>query len=167
MLPTGHCRHSYWESTLGSPSKWWGVRFLSDDSSTTPAVLIHGPRQSRKTTLARTAGERLGISYFSFDDKVLADAAEADPLGFVDGPPERAILDEIQHVPGLFPSIKVAVDRRRTPGRFLLTGSANVLPVPKLAESLAGRLEIRRLHALAQCEIARRTSQFIEFIDRK
>jgi predicted AAA+ superfamily ATPase len=129
-----------------------------------PVVLIHGPRQSGKTTLAQMVGERLGFTYFSFDNRVLAGAAEADPIGFVDDLPERAILDEVQRVPGLFPALKMSVDRRRTPGRFLLTGSANVLLVPRLAESLAGRMEILRLHPLAQCELAGRVPRFLDVL---
>ena len=128
----------------------------------TPVVLVHGPRQSGKTTLARIVGERRGFAYFSFDDDVALAAAEADPIGFVAGLPEHTILDEVQRAPALFTAIKTAVDRRRAPGRFLITGSANVLLVPRLAESLAGRMEILRLHPLAQCEIAGRPSRFLE-----
>lgn len=140
------------------------AKSLEEALTDSPAVLIHGPRQSGKTTLARMVGERLGFNYFSFDDQVLAGAAQADPIGFVDGLPDRAILDEVQRVPGLFPSLKMAIDRRRTPGRFLLTGSANVLFVPKLAESLAGRMEILRLHPLAQCELAGHASGFLDVL---
>jgi predicted AAA+ superfamily ATPase len=129
-----------------------------------PVVLIHGPRQSGKTTFARTVGGRLGYAYYSFDDQVLAGAAEADPIGFVDGLPERAILDEVQRVPGVFPALKMAVDRRRIPGRFLLTGSTNVLLVPRLSESLAGRMEILRLHPLSQCELAGSESCFLDLL---
>ncbi len=68
----------------------------------TPVVLIHGPRQTGKTTLAKLVGEPLGYSYFSFDDPVLSNAAESDPVGFIDGLPDKSILDEIQKVPGLF-----------------------------------------------------------------
>ena len=89
-------------------------------------------------------------------------AAEADPVGFVADLPERLILDEVQRVPGLFTTLKSAVDRRRTPGRFILTGSANVLLVPALADSLAGRMEILRLHPLAQCELAGRRPRFLD-----
>ncbi len=127
-----------------------------------PVVLIHGPRQCGKTTLAQAVGARLGYAYFSFDDDVLRAAALTDPAGFVDDLPEHAILDEIQRVPALFAALKTAVDRQRTPGRFLLTGSANVLLLPQLADSLAGRMAILRLHPLAQCELARRPGEFID-----
>ncbi|MGB5892434.1 MAG: AAA family ATPase, partial [Thermoanaerobaculia bacterium] len=119
---------------------------LEEALSDSPVVLIHGPRQSGKTTLARRVGERRGYAYFSFDDDVLLSAATADPVGFVDDLPERAILDEAQRAPALFTALKKAVDRHRTPGRFLLTGSDNVLLAPRLADSLAGRMEILRLH---------------------
>ncbi|MDE0004967.1 MAG: ATP-binding protein [Rhodospirillaceae bacterium] len=124
-----------------------------DDS---PVVLIHGPRQCGKTTLAHhiaTASYR-DYTYVSLDDAVARDSARADPAGFVADLPERVILDEIQRAPELFEAIKVAVDRRRAPGRFLLTGSTNVLLLPSLSESLAGRMQIVRLHPLAQRELA-------------
>lgn len=127
-----------------------------------PAVLIHGPRQSGKTTLARLVGEPKGYAYFTFDDDVVRAAAQSDPVGFAGDLPERAILDEVQRVPALFAALKTVIDRRRTPGRFILTGSANVLLVPRLADSLAGRLEILRLHPLAQDELAGRASGFLD-----
>ncbi len=130
----------------------------------TPVVLIHGPRQSGKTTLAQVVGERQDYACFSFDDNVLLAAATADPVGFVGDLPERAILDEVQRAPGIFAALKSAVDRRRTPGRFLLTGSSNVLLVPALADSLAGRMGILRLHPLAQCELAERVPRFLDVL---
>lgn len=135
---------------------------LKETLADTPVVLIHGPRQCGKTTLARMVGEPLGYAYFNFDDPVLSSAAESDPNGFIDDMPEKAILDEVQRVPGIFPALKAAVDKNRIPGRFLLTGSANVLLVPKLSESLAGRMGILRLHPLAQCELRREKLQFLE-----
>lgn len=126
-----------------------------------PVVLIHGPRQCGKTTLARKVGEARSYSYFSFDDDVTLAAAQADPVGFVADLPDRTVLDEVQRAPGLFTALKAMVDRRRTHGRFILTGSANVLLVPKLADSLAGRMEILRLHPLAQCELAGRAPRFL------
>lgn len=135
---------------------------LKEALADTPAVLIHGPRQSGKTTLARRVGEPKGYAYFTFDDDVARAAAQSDPIGFAGDLPERAILDEVQRVPALFTALKTVIDRRRTPGRFILTGSANVLLVPRLADSLAGRLEVLRLHPLAQDELAGRASRFLD-----
>lgn len=129
-----------------------------------PVVLIHGPRQCGKTTLARLVGEHRGYDYFSFDDEVLLASATADPLGFVDRLPDRTILDEVQRVPGLFTAIKTTVDRDRRPGRFLLTGSANVLLVPQLADSLTGRMEILPLHPLSQTELAGHRPGFLDVL---
>jgi predicted AAA+ superfamily ATPase len=139
---------------------------LREALADTPAVLIHGPRQSGKSTLAGTVGEPRGYRYVSFDDEAVREAARRDPLGFVEGLPRRTILDEVQRVPEIFPSLKAAIDQRRTAGRFILTGSANVLLVPHLAESLAGRMGILRLHPLAQCELHGKRPRFIETLFR-
>ncbi len=128
----------------------------------TPVVLIHGPRQCGKTTLARGFGDAAGYSYVSFDDEVVLASARADTNGFVDDLPHRTVIDEVQRAPTLFTALKVAVDRLRTPGRFILTGSANVLLVPTIADSLAGRMEILRLHPLAQAEFERTNPRFLE-----
>lgn len=135
---------------------------LNEALADTPVVLIHGPRQCGKTTLALGLAKSKGYAYFSFDDGVIFNAASTDPVGFVADLPEHSILDEVQRVPTLFTAIKATVDRGRRPGRFLLTGSANVLLVPKLADSLAGRMEILRLHPLAQCELAGRNPGFLD-----
>lgn len=135
---------------------------LEQALSESPVVLIHGPRQCGKTTLAQAVGEEHGYTYFSFDDAVTVAAATIDPAGFVADLPDHAILDEVQRAPTLFTALKRAVDRDRRPGRFLLTGSANVLLLPSLADSLAGRMEILRLHPLAQCELGRVESGFLD-----
>jgi len=119
----------------------------------TPAVLIHGPRQSGKTTLTQRVGKERDYIYVTFDDANILAAATEDPVGFVDRLPKRVILDEVQRVPELFTALKREIDRDRLAGRFLLTGSANVLLAPRLSDSLAGRMEILRLYPLAQCEI--------------
>lgn len=135
---------------------------LNEALADTPVVLIHGPRQSGKTTLAQHVGREKGYAYYSFDDVGAQEAAADDPVGFVAGLPERVILDEIQRVPTLFSTIKLAVDRERTPGRFILTGSTNILTIPRASDSLAGRIEIIQLHPLSRCEIFGRRSRFIE-----
>jgi len=135
---------------------------LLEGLADSPVVLIHGPRQCGKTTLAQLVGRRMRYTYLSLDDDVARGGAEADPAGFVADLPERTILDEVQRVPALFTALKSTVDRERLPGRFMLTGSANVLLVPNLADSLAGRMQILRLHPLAQCELARRAPRFLD-----
>lgn len=135
---------------------------LREAIADSPAVLIHGPRQSGKSTLARAVGEARGYRYLTFDDDAVRGAALRDPVGFVDGLPPKTILDEVQRVPQIFTALKASIDRRRSPGRFILTGSANVLLVPRLADSLAGRMEILRLHPLAQSELEGRRPRFID-----
>ena len=135
---------------------------LSEALGDSPAVLVHGPRQCGKTTLARAVGDAAGFSYLSFDDDVLRASAQADPMGFVADLPGKAVLDEIQRVPELFTALKAAIDRDRRPGRFILTGSANVLLLPRLADSLAGRMEILRLHPLSQAELAGKPPDFLD-----
>ena len=126
---------------------------LQEALADSPAVLVHGPRQSGKTTLVHSVGEPMGYRFISFDDGVARVAAESDPVGFVAGLPERIILDEVQRVPSLFTSLRQEIDRHRIPGRFLLTGSSQVLLLPIISDSLAGRLEILHLHPLSLCEM--------------
>ena len=128
-------------------------RKLEEALQDTPVVLIHGSRQSGKTTLAQMIGKSHGYQYLSFDDVNQLNSAKADPVGFVDSLPEKIILDEIQRVPEIFTSIKASVDSNRMPGRFILTGSANILLLPNLSDSLAGRIEVINLRPLAQAEI--------------
>lgn len=132
---------------------------LKEALADTPAVLIHGPRQCGKTTLARMAGE--DCAYFTFDDENVLAAARRDSVGFVERLPGKVVLDEVQRVPELFATLKYAIDRERRPGRFLLTGSANLMFLPQLSDSLAGRIEILSLFPLAQCELAGRPSSFL------
>lgn len=137
---------------------------LREALADSPVVLLHGPRQCGKTTLARSLGEDGDRQYLTLDDAATFAAVQADPAGFVldlEGP---VTIDEVQRVPELFLAIKQAVDRDRRPGRFLLTGSANALFVPRVADSLAGRMEIVRLHPLSEVEIGRHQPRFLERI---
>jgi len=125
----------------------------------TPVVCLLGPRQCGKTTLARTLEPR--YAYLSFDDAATLSFAQADPTGFVAALPRRAILDEIQRVPELLRTLKSSVDRDRRPGRFVLTGSANLLLLPTLGDSLAGRMEVLQLQPLTAAELARTPGRFL------
>jgi predicted AAA+ superfamily ATPase len=126
----------------------------------TPVVLIVGPRRAGKTTLVRKMGNA-SRTYITLDDQTVLDAAQSDPTGFIRGL-DRAIIDEIQRAPDLLLAIKKTVDEDYRPGRFLLTGSANVLTLPKVADSLAGRMETIRLLPLARAEIGGKTPTFLE-----
>ena len=150
------------ETTSSSLYSRHSEAHLLDALEDSPVVLVHGPRQCGKTTLARMVGERFGYTYLNFDDTVVRNAASADPDGFVADLPERVVLDEVQRVPSLFLALKRTVDENRTPGRFLLTGSSHVLTVPKLADSLAGRMEVVQLHPLSQAELQRQPPRFLD-----
>lgn len=131
---------------------------VRESLSDTPAVLVNGPRQCGKTTLVRQyEGE---MAYFSLDDPALLAAVQADPLGFVKRL-DRAIIDEVQRAPQLLVALKLAIDSDRRPGRFLLTGSANLLALPQIADSLAGRIDIHTLLPLSHSELARRSNEFL------
>ena len=127
---------------------------LLDGLADTPAVLVNGARQTGKSTLVQSA-ELAGQNrqYLTFDDLGMLAAAKRDPNGFIAGLNMPVTLDEVQHVPEIFPVIKAAIDRKRQPGQFLLTGSANVMLLPKLSESLAGRMEVLTLWPFSQGEI--------------
>ncbi len=128
--------------------------------SDTPVVLIVGPRRAGKTTLVKKMGEA-GRTYITLDDQTVLEAARSDPAGFIRGL-DRAIIDEIQRAPDLLLAIKKTVDEDYRPGRFLLTGSANVLTLPRVADSLAGRMETLEMLPLARAEIEGRTPTFLE-----
>ena len=117
----------------------------------TRVVLLCGPRQSGKTTLAQQIANQ-DFRFVTLDDPTTLDAAEADPVSFVRGI-DRAVIDEVQRAPRLMLAIKMAVDADPRPGRFLLTGSADLLTVPRVADSLAGRMALIRLLPLAQAEL--------------
>jgi len=129
-----------------------------------PVVLLVGARQVGKSTLVQSlAGEERGAAqYLTLDDPTVLAAARGNPSGFVDGLSAPVIIDEIQRAPELLVPIKLAVDQRREPGSFILTGSANVLTLPTVSESLAGRMEILTLRPLSQGEISGQQETFIK-----
>lgn len=136
---------------------------LHDALADTPAVLVNGARQTGKSTLVQSPDlASQNRQYLTFDDPGILAAAKRDPNGFVAGLNAPVTLDEVQHVPELFPVIKAAVDRNRQPGRFLLTGSADVMLLPKLSESLAGRMEALTLWPFSQGEMHGVTESFVD-----
>ena len=132
---------------------------LRDRLNVMPAVVVTGARQTGKSTLAQdlTPGRR---RFLSLDDLDVLDAARRDPEALVGGA-EPVTLDEVQRAPELLLAIKRAIDRRRRPGQFLLSGSANLLLMRRVAESLAGRASYltlwpmtrRELRGLGRCGI--------------
>lgn len=112
----------------------------------TPVVCLLGPRQCGKTTLARSLEP--GYAYLSLDDTATLAFAKQDPTSFVAALPKHAILDEVQRAPELLRTIKLTIDSDRRPGRLILTGSANLMLLPALGDSLAGRMEVLQLHPL-------------------
>jgi predicted AAA+ superfamily ATPase len=124
-------------------------------------LLLSGPRQSGKTTLAREL-ESDQTEYRTLDDGTLRAAAENDPQGFIKRNTETLIIDEVQRIPSLLPAIKKAVDEDTRPGQYLLTGSANIQSIPTIKESLAGRIAKIRLRPLTQGEMREIDPRFIE-----
>jgi len=127
----------------------------------TPVVLLAGPRQAGKTTLVRQIAARQGLHYITLDDELTWLSARADPVGMVRNL-GRAVIDEVQRAPQLLLAIKKSVDEDRRPGRFLLTGSANLMALPTVADSLAGRMETLSLLPLSQSEIESRSANWID-----
>lgn len=126
----------------------------------TPVVLIAGPRQAGKTTLVRQMADP-GLRYLTLDDELTLLAAKEDPVGMIRSL-DRAIIDEIQRAPALLLAIKKTVDEDRRPGRFLLTGSANLMALPTVADSLAGRMETLMLLPLSQSEMHGTTRNWLD-----
>lgn len=125
-----------------------------------PIVLLIGPRQCGKTTLMRKYAKQ-DRKYFTLDDETTLHIATNDPTGFIRDL-DSVIIDEVQRAPNILLAIKKSVDEDRRPGQFLLTGSADILTLPRVADSLAGRMEIVRLLPLSQSEISRTPSTFVE-----
>jgi len=126
-----------------------------------PVILLAGPRQEGKTTLVRQVAVEQNMRYLTLDDKLTLLSAREDPVGMIRSL-DRVVIDEIQRAPELLLAIKQSVDQDRRPGRFLLTGSANLMAMPTVADSLAGRMETLTLLPLSQSEINSQTTNWID-----
>jgi predicted AAA+ superfamily ATPase len=127
----------------------------------TPAVFLRSARQTGKTTLLKHLGAAGKRAYVSLDSATTLAAALADPTGFLRGLPKPVTIDEVQRSPALLLAIKEDIDQDRQPGRYLLTGSANILTLSGVADSLAGRMEVLTLYPLSQGEVAGVKDDFI------
>jgi uncharacterized protein len=123
---------------------------LGDRLRVMPAVVVTGARQTGKSTLAQHLAPG-GRRYVSLDDLDVVDAARRDPEALVGGT-QPLTLDEVQREPDLLRAVKRAIDRRRRPGQFLLTGSANLLLMRQVSESLAGRASYLTLWPMTRRE---------------
>lgn len=131
----------------------------------TPAVMLVGPRQAGKSTLVQSiAGGPHPARYLTLDDLPTLEAARRDPVGLIERADGSLVIDEIQRAPELLLPIKAAIDRDRRPGRFILTGSAQVMLLPSVSESLAGRIEVHTLWPFSQAEIERVPGRMIELL---
>ncbi|MDR0483494.1 MAG: ATP-binding protein [Cellulomonadaceae bacterium] len=127
----------------------------------TRVVLVNGARQAGKSTLVRRIGQHTGARWYSLDDAVTRRAAASDPHSFV-RLDSLMIIDEVQRDPELLLSMKSLVDEHPTPGRFLLTGSARLLGLRSLPDTLVGRMEIIELWPLSQGEIDGVRENFVD-----
>jgi len=135
---------------------------IADAMADTPVVLLAGPRQAGKTTLVRQLSGS-GARYLTLDDELALMSAKEDPVGMIRSL-DRAVIDEIQRAPSLLLAIKKSVDEDRRPGRFLLTGSANLMALPTVADSLAGRMETLLLLPLSQSEIEGQSTNWLDSV---
>jgi predicted AAA+ superfamily ATPase len=130
-----------------------------------PVVLINGARQSGKSTLAKELiTEGYLFDYITLDNPSVLSNLLSSPIAFLEDLKHGTVIDEIQRAAEIFTSIKYVVDKDRKPGKFLLTGSANVLLLPKLSDSLAGRIAIYTLKPFSQGEIQGRKEDFIDWL---
>lgn len=135
---------------------------LEDTLSDTPITVLQGARQVGKSTLVREVLAGREATFLSLDAAPSYNAAKADPDSFVRQTTGLLGIDEVQRVPELVRAMKDAVEEDRRPGRFLITGSANLLDLPGTQESLAGRAETVVLYGLSRGEIEGHREDFVD-----
>lgn len=135
---------------------------IIDSLKNFPVVILTGARQVGKSTLAEMLSKRKWKAvYFTLDSRVVLDAALKDPDGFIAGTPVPVIIDEVQRGPDLMRAIKNAVDRNHKHGQYLLTGSANLMILAKVSETLAGRAALHELQPFMWSEISNKKPSVI------
>lgn len=130
------------------------ARVLAEEIlSDTPVLTVSGARQVGKSTLVSQLLQNRSHRLLNLDNAATLQAAQTDPDGFVRQFPEGIVaIDEIQRVPALLRAIKAALDEDRRPGRFIVTGSSNLMNLKGAEESLAGRAETLRLRGFSRGE---------------
>ncbi len=119
-----------------------------------PVIIITGARQVGKSTLVQSLLNDWKAQYVTLDDRLFLDSAINDPDGFLETHSSPLVIDEAQRVPDLFRAVKKRVDADRKPGQYILTGSANLLNIPQIGETLAGRAALLELHSFSWAELA-------------
>jgi hypothetical protein len=135
---------------------------VTDAMTSARVTAILGPRQAGKTTLVRRIVGHSGLGYVTLDDDAARRAAAADAYGFALALPRPVAIDELQRVPELMLAIKRVVDDEPVPGSFLVTGSADLQTLPRIADALPGRVDYLRLDPLAEAEIHRRKGSIVD-----
>jgi len=142
--------------------------YLERTISERPLVYLNGPRQTGKSWLIHNFNFPKDKNYLSFDSPLILSGAKTNPIGFVESlPPNKLnVIDEVQMAPEIFLPLKSAIDKNRmsgiSSGQFLLTGSANLMAIPKLAEALVGRMSIITLYPVSASEYKQTNTNFIE-----
>lgn len=151
------------ETGIGVEYPRWQKNNAEHALKTRRVVLLSGPRQCGKTTLAKKLNFPEEITYRTLDNENMRKSAILDPYGFLKHKANVFIIDEVQRAPELLSAIKMIVDEDPRPGQFLLTGSANIQSLPTVYESLAGRITKIRLRPLTQGEITFKTPRFFSY----
>jgi len=134
-----------------------------------PVVFVSGPRQVGKSTMVQICAEKdYPAEYITFDNVTLMAAAASSPHSFLTEHEGPVILDEVEVVPEIFRALKIRVDelrlkdRKSKNGRYLLTGSANIMVLSKLSDPLVGRMSIKTLYPFSACELLDGEGNFLE-----
>jgi len=134
---------------------------VSQYLATFRVVLLVGARQAGKSTLVKEIAKDRGLTYRTLDNATELSRASTDPQGYIRNLDKPVVIDEVQRLPELLLPIKLDVDEHSNKGRYFLTGSANVLQLPKVADSLAGRMGILQMFPLSQSEMEGTESNFV------
>jgi uncharacterized protein len=138
---------------------------IIEGAKLSPVIVINGARQTGKSTIAKELiNEGVFSNYLTLDDPNVIANILNDPENYLKNLPAGTVIDEIQKLPSIFGILKKIVDDNRTPGRFIITGSANILLLPKISESLAGRTDINTIMPLSQVEIVESKINFVDFV---